>query len=220
MPSSDGELLERLLRGEAAAWRTFVERYGPTIRCGINRIVRRFSSLLTRSDAEDIYASFLHSLLVRDMHKLRSFDSGRGTTLSTWMGRLATNAAWDHLRVAARAPVCAFEPGGGAAPSHGPDPLSSLVAKESYERVQRTVGELSSKDQTFVELFFLMGSSPEQIADKMKISVKTVYSKKHKVRSRLQGAVDETRTQRPRHAAVRRASGRAGERGPPPVAAS
>ena len=43
--------------------------------------------------------------------------------------------------------------------------------------------------RTFVELFFVEGRTPEQIASEMRISVKTVYSKKHKIRCRLEHAL-------------------------------
>jgi RNA polymerase sigma-70 factor, ECF subfamily len=188
--SSDRELIEQLIRGDAAGWRAFIQSHGPAIRRAIERIVRRFPSMLCPSDAEDIYASFLHGLLARDMHKLRSFDAGRGASFATWMTRLASNAAWDHLRVVARM-LSVSEAAVGSAPSLAPDPLSSLVVKESYERMQRTVEQLSSKDRTLLELIFLVGRSPEQIAHTMNISVKTVYSKKHKVQLRLQRAARE-----------------------------
>lgn len=189
--SSERELIERLIRGDAAGWRAFVQSHGPAIRRAIERIVRRFPSLLSPSDAEDIYASLLHGLLARDMHKLRSFDPGRGASFATWMTRLATNAAWDHLRMVARM-LRVSEVAVGSTSSLAPDPLSSLVAKENYERVQRTVEELSPKDRTLLELLFLRGRSPEQIARTMNISLKTVYSKKHKVRLRLRRAAGET----------------------------
>ena len=44
-------------------------------------------------------------------------------------------------------------------------------------------------DQTFVRLYYMDGLSPEEVAEEMQISVKTVYSKKHKIRSRLEHAL-------------------------------
>ena len=44
----------------------------------------------------------------------------------------------------------------------------------------------SEKDQTFVRLYYMDGLTPEEVAEEMQISVKTVYSKKHKIRSRLE----------------------------------
>jgi RNA polymerase sigma-70 factor (ECF subfamily) len=61
--------------------------------------------------------------------------------------------------------------------------------------VQDTLSGFSKKDRTFVELFFMQGRTPEQIAEEMRISVKTVYSKKHKIRCRLEHALGRPSTQ-------------------------
>jgi len=47
--------------------------------------------------------------------------------------------------------------------------------------------EFTPKDRKFVKLYFGEGLAPEQIAKRMGISVKTVYSKKHKIQARLEG---------------------------------
>jgi RNA polymerase sigma-70 factor (ECF subfamily) len=55
--------------------------------------------------------------------------------------------------------------------------------------VSDTLRTFSEKDQTFVRLYYVDGLSPEEVAAEMSISVKTVYSKKHKIRSRLEQAL-------------------------------
>ena len=62
----------------------------------------------------EIYAMFLLSLNKRDMHKLRTFDPERGNKLSSWVGMLATNCAWDYLRGIARQRTWAASIGGRA----------------------------------------------------------------------------------------------------------
>ena len=42
-----------------------------------------------------------------------------------------------------------------------------------------------------VALYFGEGLEPEQIAERMHISVKTVYSKKHKIQSRLEAMLSQ-----------------------------
>ena len=49
---------------------------------------------------------------------------------------------------------------------------------------------LSQKDQQFVQLYYMDGLSAEEVAAAMCVSVKTVYSKKHKIRTRLQATVE------------------------------
>lgn len=186
---TETELVRRMLAREDAAWREFIERYGRLVRSQIHRVTGRFSSTLGREDGEEIFAAFLHGLLLRDMHKLRSFDSERGSSLATWIGMLAMNAAWDHLRTVARHARGASELARHEAVACTSNPLLSLVAQESSRRMRLVVSQLSNKDRTFVRLFYELGKSPEEISVAMNISIKTVYSKKHKINARLQSCV-------------------------------
>lgn len=186
---SDVELLRRMLQRESRAWREFHARFDRLIYRAIHKVTQRFSSVLDSADVEEIYAGLLCSLNSRDMHKLRTFDPERGHRLSTWISLLATNAAWDYLRAVSRQPARgpAIEAEDVSCPS--PDPFSALASKEAWRRVHDTLSGFSEKDRTFVELFFMEGRTPEQIALEMQISVKTVYSKKHKIRCRLEHAL-------------------------------
>ena len=44
---------------------------------------------------------------------------------------------------------------------------------------------MPAKDRQFVTLYFQDGLSPEHVAERLGISVKTVYSKKHKIQRKL-----------------------------------
>ena len=55
--------------------------------------------------------------------------------------------------------------------------------------MNQALESFSKKDRTFVKLYFVEGLSPEEVAEVMDVSVKTVYSKKHKIRCRLEEAV-------------------------------
>lgn len=186
---SETHLLERMLLREGRAWREFHERYDRLIYRAIHKVTQRFSSVLSSADVDEIYAMLLVSLNNRDMHKLRTFEPERGHRLSTWVGLLATNAAWDYLRSVARQPARGSVVEAEDVSCAEPDPFHALAAKEEWHRVNETLRTFSEKDRTFVELFFMQGRTPEQIAEEMQISVKTVYSKKHKIRCRLELAL-------------------------------
>ncbi len=183
------ELLDRMLLREGRAWREFHSRYDRLIYRSIHKVTQRFSSVLCSADVEEIYAQLLMSLNNREMHKLRTFEPERGHRLSTWIALLATNAAWDYLRSVSRQPVTASAIEAETVSAVDPDPFHRLAAKEEWSRVSETLRGFSDKDRWFVELFFMQGRSPEQIAEQMQISVKTVYSKKHKIRCRLEHAL-------------------------------
>jgi len=186
---SEIELLQRMIGRESRAWREFHQRYDRLIYRAIHKVTQRFSSVLSSSDVEEIYALLLCSLNGRDMHKLRTFEPERGHRLSTWVGLLATNAAWDYLRSLSRQPQRGNAVEAEDVSCANPDPFHALAAKEEWDRVRDMLSSFSEKDRMFVDLFFLQGRTPEQIAEEMQISVKTVYSKKHKIRCRLEHAL-------------------------------
>src|SRR5690606_31551640 len=120
---------------------------------------------------------------------LRSFDPERGSRLGTWLGLLATHAAYDYLRSlrreVPRVPLTEAE----SACFEGASPFDQVERQQKSRMVRQFVTKLSAKDQQFVTLYFNRGMSPEAVADAMNISVKTVYSKKHKIQTRLEGLV-------------------------------
>ena len=188
---SDEELLGRMLAREEHAWREFHRRFDRLVYRCIHKVTSRFPSSVGSDDVREIFAQFLFSLTAREMHKLRTFAPERGNKLSSWIGLLATNAAWDFLRTIARQPQQAeLDEADEIRGEDGNDPYEHLLVKERWGCVNDTLREFSDKDRTFVRLYFMDGLSPEEVAEEMQISVKTVYSKKHKIRCRLQRALE------------------------------
>jgi RNA polymerase sigma-70 factor, ECF subfamily len=183
---SEEELIAGLLRSEPRAWRSFHTRYDRLIYRCITKVTARFSSVLSPDDLREIYASLLVQLLSNDMHKLRSFDPERGNRFSSWLGLLAINAAYDHLRSVRREPNRAPLAEAESICCDLPSPDELVERRERATRVGRVLAGFSAKDQQFVQLYFTEGLEPEQVAERMNISVKTVYSKKHKIQSRLE----------------------------------
>jgi RNA polymerase sigma-70 factor, ECF subfamily len=182
---SEAELLDRLLRSDANAWRELNQRYARLITSCIQRVVARFSKRVSVDAVEEIYATFSLKLLANDKHKLRSFEPHRGNKLGTWLGMLATHCAYDYLRSVRREPssVCLTEAETLTSEHH--DPCESAVLSERAQLVRDLLAEFSDKDRQFVTLYYQDGLSPEHVAERLGISVKTVYSKKHKIQRKL-----------------------------------
>jgi len=190
---TDLELVDQMVTGSALAWREFQRRYDRLVHRCILKVTRRFSSVVSQEDVREIAATLSLSLLANDMHKLRTFDPERGNRFSSWIGLLAINCAYDYLRQLRREPnkggisealdlVCDM-----------PDPFELTSEHERHAIAQKTLEDFSEKDRTFAALYFGEGMTPEQVAEEMEISVKTVYSKKHKIRCRLEGVLSERR---------------------------
>jgi RNA polymerase sigma-70 factor (ECF subfamily) len=190
-PSREEELnlIDGLVRGDQAAWRRFHQQYGRLIFRCIRKVTQAFSSVVRGDDEQEIYSNLVVQLLSNDKRKLRAFDPDRGSRLGTWIGMLATHAAYDHLRSMRRevpyAPLCEAE----STAAQTTCPFEQVESKEQSRMVRELVDRLSMKDRQFVRLYFDRGMSPEAVADAMHISVKTVYSKKHKICTRLEGIV-------------------------------
>lgn len=187
---SETQLLSRMLLRDGRAWREFHRRYDRLIFRCIHKVTGRFPGSITSEDVREIYAMFLLGLNKRNMHKLRTFDPERGNKLSSWVGMLATNCAWDYLRGVARRPQTTTLADAEQIGSMDDDPYQDLLDKQRWAVVNAVLAQFSDKDQQFVRLYFMEGLEPEAVAEEMGISVKTVYSKKHKIRCRLQRALE------------------------------
>lgn len=189
----DAKLIDRLLADEPTAWREFNTRYSRLIYSCIARVLSRFSSVTTTDDTNEVYATLCVQLLANDKKKLRSFDAARGSKFGSWLGMLAVHAAYDHLRSVKRTPVYTPLAEAEALSSDQPNPYEVSMVRERAERVWTMMGKLSVKDQTFIRLYFGEGMAPEKIAAEMGISIKTVYSKKHKIGAKLEALLKEQR---------------------------
>jgi RNA polymerase sigma-70 factor (ECF subfamily) len=183
------DLLDGLVAGEETAWRRFHAQYDRLVYRCIRKVTHGFCAVVRSEDEREIYSNLVVQLLSNNKRKLRSFDPSRGSRLGTWLGLLATHAAYDYLRSlrreVPRVPLAEAD----CASYDGDSPYEEVESKQRSLMVEKLMGSLSSKDQLFVKLYFNRGLSPEAVATAMKISVKTVYSKKHKIQSRLEGIV-------------------------------
>jgi RNA polymerase sigma-70 factor (ECF subfamily) len=186
---TDEELLASMFMKQPAAWREFHRRFDRLVYRCIHKVTGRFTSVVSSEDVREIYAQFLMNITARDMHKLRCYQPERGNKLSSWIGLLATNTAWDYLRSVARQPQTTELTEAEDMRASMVDPCDMVLKKERWALVNETLETFSSKDRRFVKLYYVDGMSPEEVADEMQISVKTVYSKKHKIRCRLERAL-------------------------------
>lgn len=186
----EARFVARLLDDEASAWRDFNSIYAAQLHRAIGRILSRFGAVTGSDDVREVYAKFCLGLLARDKKKLRSFDPTRGARLSSWLTRMAMQATYDHLRRIKRSPIDgrveAFEP-----ECERPDPHQELWERERARILAKVVSSLSAREREFFALYFGQDLAPEAIAERMGISLATVYTKKHKLERRLAELVAE-----------------------------
>ena len=183
---SDRELLRFVLRSDARGWAELVRRFRPLIYRCITKVTLKYSPSLGSADLDEIYADVMMQLVREDMHKLRIYNPARGTKLGSWIGMISVNAAYDFLRSAGRRPLL-DKVDGALDPHEEADrtPLDLLIEKERWGHLNGLLSDFTEKDRMFVELYYQKGMEAEEIAAEMQISLKTVYSKKHKIRAHL-----------------------------------
>ena len=183
---TDRELLRWVLRSDARGWTELVRRYRPLIYRCITKVTLKYAPTLGSADLDEIYADVMMQLVRDDMHKLRIYNPARGTKLGSWIGMISVNAAYDFLRGAGRRPL--LDKVDGAIDPHEEcdrTPLDQLIEKERWDHLNGLLADFTDKDRTFVELYYQKGLEADEIAAEMQISLKTVYSKKHKIRAHL-----------------------------------
>jgi len=183
---TDDQLIAKLIKSQPLAWREFERRYERLIDRCILKVTRRFSSVVSADDVREIGATLRLSLLANDMHKLRTFDPERGNRFSSWIGLLAINCAYDYLRSVRREPGKAALTEASDLAAETPDPFETVAQHQRANIAQKLLESFSERDRAFAALYFGEGLDPNVIARRMNISVKTVYSKKHKIQARLE----------------------------------
>jgi RNA polymerase sigma-70 factor (ECF subfamily) len=196
-PEEELSLLRGLLCDDQRAWRSFYERYSRLMYAAITRVTCRFGSLVCQEDVREIYSNLCLQLLMGNKRRLRSFDPSRGTTLGAWLALLATHSAYDFLRTRRREPrtetlvgvdaLSSEQPDAYRICSEQPDAYRICCAREIVREVEALIEDLSLRDQEFIAVYYGQDLDPEQTAQRLGISVNTVYSKKHKIRARIEG---------------------------------
>lgn len=184
--AQETDLVARLLADEPAAWRYFTAEYSRIIIGCIRRVLARFTRVTSDHDVDEVYARFCFELLANDRKKLRAFDPEKGGRLGTWVGLLAKNATYDYLRRLKRDRVCEPLPESDTLKADSESPFEQVVLQQRAALTSATLRRLSDRDRQFVELYFAEGMEAEEIAKLMNISVKTVYTKRHKITARLE----------------------------------
>jgi DNA-directed RNA polymerase specialized sigma24 family protein len=168
---SDGELVERLLAGDGAAWQEWDDRFRPVL-AGIAR--REFR--LPPEDIDDLLQDLAVALLNEDGRQLRAYRNE--APLRSWLC-----AVWRHrcLDLKRRRPVLGL---------HAPIPFLTrpieicLTAGEAL----RLAGE---RDRFLLQMHFLYGWSQRDLAIGMRMPVNTIASCLSRAKVRLKKIVEE-----------------------------
>jgi RNA polymerase sigma-70 factor (ECF subfamily) len=185
----DETLIDAMIENCPAAWREFQRRYDRLIFRCITKVTKRFSAV-SADDVHEIHAMLFVSLVAHDRAKLRTYDKERGSRFSSWIGLLAIHCAYDFLRSLRREPAREVLSDDLELSSDLPDPYEAAARRERSDITARVLAGFSQRDRDFATLYFGEGLPPDEVARAMSISVKTVYSKRHKIQTRLEALLE------------------------------
>jgi RNA polymerase sigma-70 factor (ECF subfamily) len=176
----DAELVRRALVGDADAFGVLVERY----RVRLYRFVERYTN-----DAEDA-RDVTQEVFLKVHAALDSYDSKY--KFSTWLFRIAGNAAIDHLRRRKVRPLPLELPQGDDGESriaepreNRPDPLEDLTRRRLREALAAAIDRLPDDYRELISLRHYGEMPYEEIAELKRMPLGTVKNKLFRARQAL-----------------------------------
>ena len=171
---TDADRIERILRGDSAAFRELVNRHKDYAFTLAYRILN------SREDAEEA----AQDAFVRAYNALASFN--REAKFTTWLYRIVVNCA---LTVQQRRKMKTEDIDNARILRGANDTTDGMKQKEQKFYIQKALKLLSPDDVTMITLFYLKENSLEEIADIVGIETNTVKVKLHRARKRLADAM-------------------------------
>jgi RNA polymerase sigma-70 factor (ECF subfamily) len=173
--SSDGELIERIGKGDRAAFDQLYQRYARPI---FALALRRLGDRGRAEDAvQEAFASVWRSA--------GTYRAERGAG-AHWLYAVARNAIVDRGRARRENPA---EP--ADAISDDPGPAERAESDWAAWRVHRAIEELPERERAVIELAYWGGLSQSEIAERLGIPLGTVKTRTRSALSRLADLLEE-----------------------------
>ena len=181
---SDQELIAKVRGGEGAAFEKLMRRYN-------QRIFRAARSILRdEAEAEDV----VQETFVRAFHHLDDFEEG--SSVGTWLTRIAVNEALSRLRRSQRFDVLESEMnqqegGSQLVESKQPGPEDQASSRELQSLLRAAIDSLSQELRTVFVLREIEGLSTLETSEALQLSPEAVRVRFHRARHALRRAVEK-----------------------------
>jgi RNA polymerase sigma-70 factor, ECF subfamily len=198
----DGAIIEALRRGDEAALRTLIDRYG----AALLRVAMPF--VRSRAVAEEVVQETWLGLM-------RSLDRFEGrSSLKTWLFAILVNTAMTHGRKERRSvPFSALAAADPDAPSVDPDrflpadhdrfpghwalpparwttPEEGLLSGETRRVILAAIEDLPAAQRTVIALRDIEGWPAEEVSEALEISEGNQRVLLHRARAKVRGALE------------------------------
>jgi RNA polymerase sigma-70 factor (ECF subfamily) len=170
----DQYYIQQVLNGDAAAYRNLVEKHQDLVFAIVSRIV------IAREEAEEV----AQDVFVKAYRKLKDFKAE--AKFSTWLYRIAYNAAVSHTRKKKVEFTAADEEMMEKLEEEDvQQEVMGLSAEDQGKLIRKALGSLPGTDKLIVTLFYYHEKSTEEIAGIVNMKPNNVKVKLHRIRKKL-----------------------------------
>lgn len=176
---TDESIIERVRRGELAAFQPIVARYERKLGLYLTHVVGN------PDEADDL----VQNVFVKAYQHLGSFDMTR--KFSSWIYRIAHNEAVNWLRSRARRPLTvswediAEFPDDRVASEPQGDALERWIRQERREEVRQALTRLPKDQREILTLRYYLDQSYREIAETLGIPMNTVATRLNRAKKKL-----------------------------------
>lgn len=191
-PRPEADLVRACAEGEAAAWETFVERFGPLLTALARRMLTRHTGRAHAADVDEVVAEVFLALLRRDRILLRRYDPTY--RVSTYLGVICRTEVLRLLRRGNRLPrdledaARIPERPGTARPS---ERLVQAERAAALETLRTALAQLSERDRLLLTLRYLDGLDYRAIGATLGVNPESVGQFLHRAKARLANLVPQ-----------------------------
>ena len=150
------EILNNAIAGDINAFQTLFAEFQPQLKSYLYRL------LADRNDVDDL----THDTFIRAFSKISTFN--QESTLKTWVFKIATNLAYDHLRKLKRWPTDAQDQGSNLA--RGSDEI-----KQAFRIINQTSNAGVYEMREHIEFCFTCISKTLPIENQVVLMLKDIY---------------------------------------------
>lgn len=171
---------------DPAAFRELYNTYGPDLRYGVRRFIRKVPRL--KPHQEDIMSRAWERLLGRERKLLRSFDPGKGT-FTYFIRLVGANTAWQEADRRGQPSLCSADVDVErmTSDSNGGDIERLIADRELLSQVDaRLRKDLSERDLMLLEQVFILRRSAKEVAELLDMSVEAVWAATTRLRKKLE----------------------------------
>ncbi|WP_243363000.1 RNA polymerase sigma factor [Fundidesulfovibrio terrae] len=166
--------IDRVTRGEKAAWDQFVDTHAGLLYSVALRTLRMRSQSCGAEDARDVVQDIFLRLVKDDFRLLRSYDRDRAS-LGTWLTVVARSAAIDFLR----------RPENGRVTVELDEEMPAERDVRPAGLLDLPPGILSERQGQILRMLFDEDMDVSEIAGALRVQSQTVRSLKHQALTRL-----------------------------------